>query len=403
MTPGAPSRKPLKDRLFTILEAGKTEDRESVIFDAFMVTLILLNAIAFSAETVDEIYAAYGPQLEAFNVISVFIFTVEYVARLWVCREHAPLKRFGPIKARLLFSCRPAMIVDLLAILPFYLSFIFTIDLRVLRLFRLVRLLKLARFSPALVTLRNVFVEERRALFGALVVMMSLLLVSATLMYFAEHEAQPEAFGSVPAAMWWALATLTTVGYGDVVPITTVGKLLGGAVMVLGLGMFALPIGIIATGYVNEAHRREFVVTWGMVARVPLFSKLDALEIAEITKILESRVVPAGEMIVHMGDRAERLYFISSGEVDVRFQGKTIKLSDGDFFGEIALIKETTHLADILACTRCNLLLIESDSFSTLMRRNRELRDAVIEVADQRLELANLSEIGDPAIEQKTD
>lgn len=401
MTDAVARQKTLRDRLFTILEAGKTEDRPSAIFDAFMVTLILMNAVAFSAETVDEIYAAYGPQLEAFNVISVLIFTVEYAARLWVCTEHAPLKRFGVVEARLRFSLRPAMIVDLLAILPFYLAMFVTIDLRVLRVFRLVRLLKLARFSPALVTLRNVFVEERRALFGALVVMMSLLLVSSTLMYFAERDTQPDAFGSVPAAMWWALATLTTVGYGDVVPVTTLGRLLGGAVMILGLGMFALPIGIIATGYVNEAHRREFVVTWGMVARVPLFSKLDAMEIAEITKILESRVVPAGELIVHNGDQAERLYFISTGEVDVRFRGKTIKLSDGDFFGEIALIKETTHQADILACTRCNLLLIESDSFSRLMRRNPELRDAVIEVADQRLELANLSEVGDPAIEQK--
>lgn len=396
-------KKPFKDRLFTVLEAGKTEDRASVIFDAFMVTLILLNAVAFSAETVDEVYAAYGPELETFNVISVVIFTIEYIARLWVCTEHAPLKKFKPVEARLRFSASPAMIVDLLAILPFYLAFLFPIDLRVLRLFRLVRLLKLARFSPALVTLRNVFVDERRALFGALVVMMSLLLVSATLMYFVEREVQPEAFGSVPSAMWWSLATLTTVGYGDVVPVTVIGKLLGGAVMILGLGMFALPIGIIATGYVNEAHRREFVVTWGMVARVPLFSKLDAFEIAEITKILESRVVPAGEMIVHSGDQAERLYFITTGEVDVRFRDKTIKLMDGDFFGEIALIKETTHVADIFACTRCNLLLIESDSFSRLMRRNPELRDAVIEVADQRLELANLSEFGDPAIEQKSD
>ncbi len=403
MTDTAHQSKPLKDRLFTILEAGKTEDRESVLFDAFMVTLILANAVAFSAETVDEIYTAYGPHLELFNVVSVFIFTVEYGLRLWVCTNHAPLKRYHPVTARLRFATNPAMIVDLLAILPFYLSFLFAMDLRVLRLFRLVRLLKLARFSPALVTLRNVFVEERRALAGALVVMMSLLLISSTLMYFAEQDAQPEAFGSVPAAMWWALATLTTVGYGDVVPITTFGKLLGALVMVMGLGMFALPIGIIATGYVNEAHRREFVVTWGMVARVPLFSKLDALEIAEITRILESRVVPEGEIIVRSGDTAERLYFISSGEVDVRFKGKTIKLVDGDFFGEIALIKETTHLADIVACTRCNLLLIESDSFAGLMRRNQELHDAVIAVADERLELANLSETGDPAIEQKNE
>ena len=189
------------------------------------------------------------------------------------------------------------MIIDLLAILPWYVYLFVPFDLRalrVLRLFRLFRLLKLLRYSPALQTLKRVVAHEYRALLGALLLMMMLMLFSAAIIYFLERGAQPDKFGSIPAAAWWALATLTTVGYGDIVPITPLGKVFGGIVMLLGLGMFALPIAILATGFSQESARHEFVVTWSMVARVPLFSTLDAAEVAEVTKLLYTRLVPAG-------------------------------------------------------------------------------------------------------------
>ena len=156
------------------------------------------------------------------------------------------------------------MIIDLLAILPFYLYLLVPFDLRalrVLRLFRLFRLLKLLRYSPALLTLKRVVAREYRALLGALLLMMMLMLFSAAIIYFLEREAQPDKFGSIPAAAWWALATLTTIGYGDIVPITPWGKVFGGIVMLFGLGMFALPIAILATGFSQESARHEFVVT----------------------------------------------------------------------------------------------------------------------------------------------
>src|SRR5262249_12374483 len=155
---------------------------------------------------------------------------------------------------------------------------------------RLFRLLKLVRYSPALQTLKRVVAHEYRALLGALLVMMIGLLFASTIIYMLEHNAQPDKFASIPDAAWWALATLTTVGYGDIVPIPPWGRVFGGVVMILGVCMFALPIAIIATGFSIESARHEFVVTWSMVARIPLFSTLDAAEVAEVTKLLYTRL-----------------------------------------------------------------------------------------------------------------
>src|SRR5262249_17791332 len=154
---------------------------------------------------------------------------------------------------------------------------------------RLFRLLMLVRYSPALQTLGRVVADEYRALLGALLVVLILVLFASAGMYLLERDVQPDKFGSIPEATWWALSTLTTVGYGDVVPITPLGKVLGGVVMLLGVGMIALPVAIIATGFNQESSRHQFVVTWGMIARVPLFASMDYSEIAELTKMLYTR------------------------------------------------------------------------------------------------------------------
>src|SRR6185436_2363884 len=177
--------------------------------------------------------------------------------------------------------------------------------------------LKLVRFSPAMTTLSRALYGERRALIGALVLMVGTAVFSGAIMHAIEGRAQPDKFGTIPDAMWWALATLTTIGYGDAVPITPLGKLFGACVMIFGLGLFALPIGIIATAFVNEIHRRDFVVTWGMVARVPLFSALDAAAIGEVMKIMRTRAVQAGTVIAARGEEAGGMFFIADGEVRI--------------------------------------------------------------------------------------
>ncbi|HAH11135.1 MAG TPA: cyclic nucleotide-binding protein, partial [Alphaproteobacteria bacterium] len=197
---------------------------------------------------------------------------------------------------------------------------------------------------------------------------------------------QPDKFGTIPDGIWWALATLTTIGYGDVVPVTPLGKVLGGVVMICGLALFSLPIGIIATAFVNEIHRRDFVITWGMVARVPLFAGLDVSGVAEITKILRTRQVEPGDVITQAGALADGLYIIGSGEVRVDLSQQDITLRAGDFFGEIALLKRVRRHVTTTAVTHCKLMVIETADFAQLMEDDPTLRARIVEAADARLQ-----------------
>lgn len=376
--------KKVRRRLHEILEVGHIKDVPSIVFDIFIITLIVANVVAFLAETVSPLNIIYARAFEVFNLVSVVIFTLEYLVRLWCAVESVPLRHLNPWHARARFASNPLMVIDLLAVLPFYLGSIFGLDLRILRILRLLRFLKLARYSPALDTLRRVIVAESRALFGALLVMLFLLLFASSGIYFLERALQPEHFGSIPASAWWAVSTLTTVGYGDVVPVTVAGKILGGVMMIFGLGMFALPIGIIATGFSQEIHRREFVVTWSTVASVPIFHDLDAATIAEIVALLRARSYVQGGLIMRKGDTADEMYFIVSGTVEIEADGGSFTLGAADYFGEMALLEKRVRSANALAHTKCNLLILESGTFEYLMRRNPVLAEKMLVKAKAR-------------------
>lgn len=393
----------LRQRLYVILEAGKTGDRASAFFDWFMVGLILVNVAAFAAETDENVAAKFGAAFAIFNGLSIGIFTAEYLARLWVCIDHPPLRSYGPFTVRLRWAMTPSMLIDLAVILPFYLSLLVAIDLRVLRVFRLLRFLKLARFSPALDSLARVFQAERRAMMGALIVMLGLLFFSASVIYALEHEAQPEAFGSVPKSMWWALATLTTVGYGDVVPVTVLGKMFGGLVMVFGLGMFALPIAIVSSGFAREIHRRDFVVSWGMVARVPLFEGVKPAILADLVDILEAQVVDAGTVIAHRDDPADAMYFIVVGRVELAFEHRSMELEEGDFFGEMALMDQRRRSATITAHSRCHLLRLSAPDFRELISHHPHAHELILEAVRLRgLQFRVTDDIEQEVVEEKS-
>lgn len=366
------------------------------VVDAVLCGLIVVNVAAAALSTVDTYYARHHMAFDLIEVVSVLIFTVEYAARLWVAVEHPLYREYSAFQARLRYAVSPLAVIDLLAIAPFYLVIFFNADARILRIFRLVRLLKLARYSPALGTLARVLAAERRALAAALVVMGGLLLTAATAGYYAERHAQPESFASVPHAIWWALATLTTVGYGDVVPVTVLGKVIGAFVMLFGLGMFALPIGIIASGFANEIHRREFVVTWGMVARVPLFAGLNAVEVSHIASLLRAETVPSNTVIVRAGDPADCMYFIASGEVEAEVGEYRHHLGEGDFFGELALLRRGKRGATIRSLSKCQLMVLGVGDFNNLMEARPKLRAEIERIAHERLGRSGL-EIADDA------
>jgi voltage-gated potassium channel len=283
---------------------------------------------------------------------------------------------------RHLFSL-PALI-DLLTILPFYLALVTPADLRALIVFRIFRFLKLARYSPGIRSLYEAIVNERRALMACIVILAALILVSASLMHLIEHDAQPTKFGTIPDAMWWAVVTLTTVGYGDVVPITPLGKMVAGLISILGLGMLALPVGIIATSFAEVIHRRDFVVTWGIVSRVPLFRDLDADDVAQVMRFLRSHTAVPGEIIVRRGELGHSMYFIASGQIELdRPKHAPVVIGEGDFFGELAVVKPTRRTTTARALVRTDLLMLDATDLRVLMAERPELRRRVEEASRQ--------------------
>ncbi len=252
----------LRKRVFEILEISEG-DRVSRGFDIFIITLIVLNIFALILETVEPIYRMSPVFFKTFEWFSMIIFSVEYILRIWCSVENPEYE--GPIKSRLKYMTSFFGLVDLLAILPFYLPFIggdFRFA-RAVRLFRLLRILKLARYSFALSGLQRVLQRKKEELICVGFLLALLLVIASSSMYLLEHEVQPEAFSSIPATMWWGVVTLTTVGYGDVYPITFIGKILGAMIAILGIGLFALPAGLIGSAYLEELEERKNKKTSG--------------------------------------------------------------------------------------------------------------------------------------------
>jgi voltage-gated potassium channel len=359
-------RKSLRRRIYEIIETNHGEDLASTIFDGFLVVLILLNVAAFVAETVPSLRLGREKWFYLFDIVSVGIFTVEYALRIWTAVEVPYLARRPPWEARLRFARQPALIIDLLAFLPFYLSGIFAIDLRILRTLRLLRFLKLSRYSPAMHTLVRVLSNERKALLGAGLLLAMALLFSATLMYHIEGETQPDNFGSIPSAAWWAIATLTTVGYGDATPVTALGKFVGGITMVIGLCILALPVAIISTGFAQELQRRDFVVTWSLMSRVPLLARLDAKEAAEIMPLLQAHNLPPHVEVVRKGAPSDAMYFIASGTLEKHAGGVRHTYSAGDVFGAGAMFEDGQHNDAIVTASKCRLLKLHREDYHRL-------------------------------------
>jgi len=250
----------VRRRVREIVAHSKAGDTPSRVFDVFIVALILLNVIAMVVESVRRVHELIPAWFLTFEYFSVAVFTVEYTARIWSCVEDPRYQR--PVLGRIRFALTPLAIVDMLAVLPFYLPFL-SVDLRVLRMFRLLRIMrlmrvaKLARYSQSLQMLARVLRAKREQLISAVFILLIMLVVGATLAYYAENAAQPKAFSSIPAAMWWAAVTLTTVGYGDIYPVTILGKVLGAMIAMTGIGMFALPTAILGAGFLEDLEQRK--------------------------------------------------------------------------------------------------------------------------------------------------
>ncbi|MGD9783138.1 MAG: cyclic nucleotide-gated ion channel [Hyphomicrobiaceae bacterium] len=374
----------LRRRVYEVVEAGRGEDRLSTAVDTLIVALIVLNIAAFAAETVPSVGARFHREFLIFEIISVAIFTVEYLARIWVAVEMPFLSRLPAWKARLRMAQRPQLIIDLLAILPFYLAWMLTIDLRVLRILRLLRFFKLSRYSPAMHTLIRVLSNERRALMGAGLLLTGAVLFAATGMYYLESHAQPDKFGSVPDAAWWAIATLTTVGYGDVAPITPMGKVFGGMVMIIGLSVLALPVAIISTGFAQEVGRRDFVINWSLMSRIPMLAELDASAVAAIMPMLHAHNLPPNAEVVAPGTKADAIYFVASGCLKRHAPEHVHEYRTGEVFGLLPMLRQELHTHSVLTASKTRLLKLHRADFERLERLQPVLVQRLRTIAQER-------------------
>ncbi len=348
-----------------------------------LVVLIVVSVTAAVLKSVPSIGKPHALLVDSILVLTTLGFAVEYLVRIWIAPEDPGAPPAGEARRQYIFSL-PGL-VDLIAGIPFALGPYVGVNLDWLDI---VPIFKLLRHTAAFQFLVEAVYSERRVLGSAAILMVALLVFFSSLVYYLEREAQPNAYSSIPAAMWWGIITLTTVGYGDITPVTAWGKVIGGITTVLGLCMFAIPVGIIGAAFIEAVQRREFIDTWNLVAKVPLFRSLDAARIAAVAGVLRARRAERGERLIRKGEMADSMYFIVSGEVEVDLETGTPpwRMGSGDFFGEIALIADRPRTASITALSACKLLLLHKEDFQEFMQAHPQLREAVEAAAARRLE-----------------
>lgn len=349
---------------------------------AALLLAIVASAALGMALTVPYLAARVAVMLLAAEAVLFVLFSLEYAARLWAAPEADPVA--APATARLAYARSALGVLDLVVVALYWLDVVFDWGEATEAVIVLLPLLKMARFLPGLGLVARVFKNERRALGAAFGTLIVLVVLAAGAMYRIEHAAQPAAFGSIPQSLWWAIVTMATVGYGDVVPVTTLGKLFGSGVMLVGIAIVAVPAGIMATGFIEELRKQQFIVTWQAVATLPLFASMDAGQIAAVARLLRPQIVPPNSVIVRRGETADAMYFILEGEVEVDVPPTQVRLKAGQFFGEIALIRDTRRTATVMSTDSCQLLALDVRDFRRLLDDHPSLREELARVADER-------------------
>ena len=387
----------LRSTLYDVVEEGEAHRRAHTTVKLIFLTVIAVSVAATIFETLDSLARPLRDLFATIEWMSVAIMTVEYGLRLWIAPEREPTGAVEPWRVRVRYIISPSGVIDLLAIVPFYASLLWLIDPNWLRILRLLRLLKVGRYTPALALFAAVIRNESRPLLATLTLLVILLVLESGIMFVLERDAQPAVFASIPHTMWWGIVTLATVGYGDAYPITPLGKVFAGVVLVLGIAVFAVPAGILATGFANEIRKRDFVVTWRTVAAVPLFASLDAGRVAEIARLLTRQVVPPKYAVVRRGEPADAMFFVMSGQVEVDVRPRPVRLGPGQFFGEIGLLHDTVRTATVTTVTECQLLSLAVVDFRRLLEAHPSLKAAIAQVAEQRRAAAQPHQSGPSA------
>jgi voltage-gated potassium channel len=355
---------------------------------------VAVGVAAIVLSTQPGIGATWAAVLAAVVWVLAVVFAVEYVVRLAIAPWAHWAHNDEPWLARWHWATNFGGIVDLAGALPLV-ELLAGVAPGTAQLFGAFWLFKLVPYAPGLDLLGRVLKNARRTLLGLLLGFVMVLVVAATLAFVLEGEAQPDTFGSIPRALWWAVSTLTTVGYGDAVPVTALGRLLAGAVMLCGIGICAVWTAILVTGFSHEMRRSEFLRSWELVARVPFLQGLGAPRIAEVAQLLRPRECAAGEIIVRRGQPGDCMYFIASGEVTIDLKPQPRFMAAGDFFGEMALLTGEPRNATVVAKTGCELLHLDLADFRQLEARHPEMAQLIdAESKRRRQDSVEVREVG---------
>jgi voltage-gated potassium channel len=311
-------------------------------------------------------------------------------ALLWSCLAYFVFEwlvrlRHMALQGRLFLYVRSSSgIVDALGALAVPVALICGVEPTTAWLLCILWVLKVVPGIPGLRQLRRVLVLESGPLLSVLVIFLMVVFLASVAEYFLERDVQPGTFGSVPAALWWAVVTLTTTGYGDVVPVTPLGRMVAALVMICGVGVFGLWTGILATGFAAETRRDNFLKTWESVTKVPFFATLGQAAIADVTHMLRTMDLPARTTIIRKGEQGECMYFIAAGEAEVDLPGKKVRLGEGAFFGEMALLGNNVRGASVTTTQVTRLLVLDLVDFRLLMARHPDLARTIDAEAKRR-------------------
>ncbi len=370
-----------RERLYDMLApngAGTT----ARLFRATHHALVALGTGIVFAATMPSLRQTYGGWFTALFCLVSAGFAIEYMARLYVAPAAPGARHRSPAQVRLAWASSPGGIIDLLGAAAGLVGL--TLGSGDALLFGLIWLLKLVRYAPGLVSLGYVVGRTRRALLSLLLGFGIVLVTASSLAFLFEHNAQPQHFGSIPAALWWAIVTVTTTGYGDIVPETLGGRVLAGLVMVGGILVLALSAGILASGYADEMRRHAFVNTWRIVAKLPFFQQVGAAIVADVARLLRPRDYPPGAVICRRGEPGDCMYFIASGAVEIQLSPAPLRLGSEEFFGEVALLTGAPRNATIVAVEPCTLLRLDIADFHALMAHQPELARVIKQEAERR-------------------
>ncbi|WP_018699386.1 cyclic nucleotide-gated ion channel [Amorphus coralli] len=379
-------------RAYFLLESDGSPDPWAIAIRFGLIAVVLLNVAVALAATDPQIRHDNGGLLVGIELATLLLFTVEYVARLWSAVEHPRYHGLPHWRARLRYALTPAAIVDLAVILPLAIAPFVALDLSSFLFLRIIRLLKLFRYSGGMAALGEAVFAERRALLACAVILLAIVLISASSITYAERAAQPDAFGSVIGSLWWTIVTITTVGYGDVVPVTPLGRAIAVVTMVVGFAFIALPTAILSSSFAEVIRRRDFTITWGMIGRVPAFANLDAATIVRIMPRLVARTFHPGDIVVHRNEEPADLHIVvfgvleaeglddeeEDGGADAASSGhpplpEPVVFQEGDMFGGPIPMRGFKTAGPVVSTGTSRFLILPEDDLRVIARRRPDV------------------------------